>query len=367
MTPHQLPDAHLRELVQHIAERTLGTRPPHETHFNGDTLQHLAAHGQLNAFVLFQIFQEWNLHASKIHHAYFDFKHPEVRQALQGFQNILSRHIRVSRADYRVLLEKAAFNNLKLLLQPYETLTSFFFLNKDVLPLAAYEKYTGYFSDFDFVVVSILTHYKKKNAEKIHRADFEEQAKKVISLYNERHTTDIETYRDTQFTSLTGQSLVSFLASIPAPAKATPQPVTPPIPIQQTTDYFDLLARQENASRTSKEEPGTPPPSSNQPGNRSSGTGGRLVDQFQQHGGQKLYEKLGNQKRGIESVPIHLRFQVLQKIFNGNNVLFLDTIENLNKLGSNEEREAYLRSRIFPNSALPSDDPLFDQFIKLFS
>jgi hypothetical protein len=361
MTLHQLPDAHLRELVQQIAERTLATRPPHETHFNGDTLQHLAPHGQLNTFVLFQIFQEWNLHASKIHHAYFDFKHPEVRQALQGFQNILSRHIQVSRADYRLLLEKAAFNNLKLLLQPYETLTSFFFLNKETLPITAYEKYTGYFSDFDFVVVSILTHYKKKDTDKIHRSDFEAQIKKVISLYNERHTTDIETYRDAQFTSLTGQSLVSFLASTPAPVKSTPAKA----PTSPSAGYFDRLTKQDIAPVRTHEEPTTNAPTA-QPPNRSSNNS-RLVDQFQQQSGQKLYEKLGNQKRGIESVPIHLRFQVLQKIFNGNNVLFLDTIDQLSKLGSGEERETYLRTRIFPNSALHNEDPLFGQFLKLFS
>src|SRR5687768_5457656 len=97
----------------------------------GEEIIKFSSHRQINNFILFQIYQDWNSYIQKIGHPFYDFSHEEVRKSMSQFLNVLSGHLRVSRQDFRSIVEKAVFNTLNLTLNPTEAFSSFFFLNKE--------------------------------------------------------------------------------------------------------------------------------------------------------------------------------------------------------------------------------------------
>lgn len=75
---------------------------------------------QINLFVVRELMHAWKVETQKLKSPYFNYHAKEVADALQHFQNILSNHISISRADFFPLLKKAASQTLFLVLAPYD-------------------------------------------------------------------------------------------------------------------------------------------------------------------------------------------------------------------------------------------------------
>ena len=189
----------------------------------GQEILKFAPHKQINNFILFQIYQDWNAHVQNFRHPYFDFDHPEVTEALTRFLNILSRHIRISEADFRPMLEKAIYNTLKLILYPKEVFNKFFFLNNDRIPIDLFRKHAPYFSDYDFIIQSILKFYAKNQIQVVEKQVFFEKMDRVINIFESREDNSIEKYRGYLFNKATGKDLASLMAA----PQETPEPPAP--------------------------------------------------------------------------------------------------------------------------------------------
>ncbi|HMX63229.1 MAG TPA: hypothetical protein PKD58_09200, partial [Candidatus Sumerlaeota bacterium] len=113
-------------------------------------------HSQVNQFILFRIYQDWNAHIAQMVHPYFDFTNGEVKEGLRRFLNILSGHIRVREQDFEPLVRQAVYNSLKLILNAEDSIGRFFFLNTDAIAIEIFRKHAPYFSSFDFVIQAIL-------------------------------------------------------------------------------------------------------------------------------------------------------------------------------------------------------------------
>jgi hypothetical protein len=216
MKPYTINDDQLKTIIQEQVPLLVEKNFTHKNYISGEEVLQFSENTQLNKFILFQIYQEWNVYISKISHPYFDFSHPEVKNALKNFQNILSRHIKIDRFDFRLLVEKAYFNKLKLIFNPTETLVNFFYLSRDKVAVELFERYANYFSDFDFILNGILTYYKKNNAEYIDKNSFIEKMLKITVLYENKTGLSIDNYRNQLFKDLVGWD-ISLLS---APAKA---------------------------------------------------------------------------------------------------------------------------------------------------
>ncbi|MEO0897936.1 MAG: hypothetical protein AAFY71_16125 [Bacteroidota bacterium] len=202
-----LPEEKLNELAQEVSARLLARHFFDKGQIDGESLKSFADHQQVNKFLIFQIYQIWEMQINKLYHPYFNLENKDIKQTIQILRNQISQNISVSEADFQPLLKRAVYNNLKLLLDPNETFDSFFFAQADKIPLEVYSRYAQFFSDLDFVVNSILRYYTKNNIDTVEKDIFFVKMKKAVEVYNKKSGQTFEQYRDELFKDLTGKTI----------------------------------------------------------------------------------------------------------------------------------------------------------------
>ncbi|MFY0650617.1 MAG: hypothetical protein JXQ96_01225 [Cyclobacteriaceae bacterium] len=70
---------------------------------------------QVNFFVLKVLFLQWQEETKKFQSPFFDYSKPEVKDALKGLVNTLSKNILIKKEAFRPLLEKAVLETLTLM------------------------------------------------------------------------------------------------------------------------------------------------------------------------------------------------------------------------------------------------------------
>ena len=241
MKPIILSEEKLNELAQDASNRLLGKQLVEDGIIQGEDLKSFANHEQVNKFLLFQVYQAWNMQISKLKHPYFDFSNPDVQESLNVLRNRLSQHIRIDEKDFEPMLKRSIFNNLKLLLDPGSTFESFFFANRDEAPLEVFEKYTPFFSDLDFVVNTILKYHQKHGIAQIEKETFMQKMEKVFRLYDQKSETDFDTYRSGIIQKLTGKTLTDIIVEAEREARIRKQ-------------EEEAMAREKEAEQKKKEE-----------------------------------------------------------------------------------------------------------------
>ncbi len=202
-----LPDEKLNSLAEELAQKLYESRYFANGVIKGEELKTCTPYAQINKFLLFQLFQVLNQQMQKLKHPYFDFEEADVQGLMTQLQNQLSRHIKIGQEDFRPLLKKAVYNNLKLILDPIDTLGNFFFHNQDKVSLETYEKYAPFFTDFDFAVNSILRYHQKNNMKIVEKDIFFVKLHRVVAIFNSSGEKDIEAYRNDIFQRLTGRNI----------------------------------------------------------------------------------------------------------------------------------------------------------------
>ncbi|GAB4414827.1 MAG: hypothetical protein OHK0039_22980 [Bacteroidia bacterium] len=206
----------MNELAVRVSEQLLEGHYFEGGMIRGEEMKNFSPHKQVNKFLIFQVFQAWEMQLGKLRHPYFNLEHADIQRSLQTLRNQISQHIEVSEADFRPMLNRAVYNNLRLLLYPRETFAGFFFVQQDKLPLALYERYAQFFDDMDFVVNSILRYYEKNQMQTVEKDVFFLKMDKVMEVFEKRSGERFEQYRSHRFEQLTGQSLEAFLKQVEA-------------------------------------------------------------------------------------------------------------------------------------------------------
>lgn len=75
---------------------------------------------QVNMFVIRELLLTWKEETSKIRSPYFDYDHPEVREAVENLMALLSNHISLARSDFEPLLKRAVRQTLLVIFNPYD-------------------------------------------------------------------------------------------------------------------------------------------------------------------------------------------------------------------------------------------------------
>jgi len=90
-----------------------------KTKISGEEILKLSEIQQVNLFVLMHLFQTWEKESTQLESPYFNYDHPDVRKALNNFQNTISNHIEITKQDFIPLLEAAVEKTLNLIFSPY--------------------------------------------------------------------------------------------------------------------------------------------------------------------------------------------------------------------------------------------------------
>ena len=203
----RLPETKLNELAQGVSQRLIEAYDFDDGKIGGEELKSFAFHNQINKFLIFQVFQVWDMQINKLNHPYFNLEDDDIQATLTTLKNQISQHIEIKKDDFRPMLERAVYNNLKLLLTPKDAFSSFFFANHDEIPLEVYQRYSQFFSDLDFVVNSILKFYQKNDVPSVEKAVFFQKMDKVLEIFDKKSEKDFATYRSEIFEKLTQHSI----------------------------------------------------------------------------------------------------------------------------------------------------------------
>jgi hypothetical protein len=231
-----LADQKLNQLVDDITARLLQSAQDRFENgaIDGAGITEFCHHSQVNQFILFRIYQDWNAQISQMVHPYFDYSATEVKEGLRRFLNLLSGHILVKQADFEPLVRQAVYNSLKLILNAEDAIGRFFFLNTDAIGIDVFRKHAPYFSSFDFVIQSILKYHEKNSLAQVERQVFFEKFDRVIELWEGKESRSISEYQRELFLNLTGKELDEVVGKhqepeLPAvPAEIPVEPVAEP-------------------------------------------------------------------------------------------------------------------------------------------
>lgn len=328
---------------------------------NGTEILKYSAHAQINRFVLFQLYQDWQNVSSKLQHPYFDFKAAPVVEALEHLQNVLSQHIHIKKADFKSLSERAVYNTLRLLTNPEETLVNFFFQSHSNQPITLFERYAPYFVDYGFLIQAVLSYAKREKLANIDRETFLRISERAVQLFEQQQNASFDDYRKRIFLQLTGVDL-DMVANKQAASKAGLEAKEEPITLEtgtkkkaKETPIKVTVIPDEEVDELPLARPATI--ATAHPEQE------RLADAFT----PQVTVAKGLLTLNIDQIPLHKQFQFTQKIFGGNSNLFKDTLESVNAMNKPEQLEHYLKTRLLNMPEVRKDDKVTQEFLQLLA
>jgi hypothetical protein len=151
----------LTQYTDRFAGKILEEAYASKSTLGGADLLKLTPVRQVNLGILNRLFEQWKSNALSFRSAYFNFENEEVRDALESFMNITSRHIAVKRLDLEPLLRQSVKDAVILLYTPaqyFETkiksLSDGYFTTEKAVELV---KYTHIHQGFAKALESRLT------------------------------------------------------------------------------------------------------------------------------------------------------------------------------------------------------------------
>lgn len=108
----------LTEYTRSYSRRVCADFFSNHTFISGKQILNLTPIGQINMFIVSNLFDKWKTDAEKFRSPYFDFTHPEVEEAMRAFMNVVSQHIAVRREHLEPMLADALRRTLTLIFDP---------------------------------------------------------------------------------------------------------------------------------------------------------------------------------------------------------------------------------------------------------
>ncbi|HEX6891652.1 MAG TPA: hypothetical protein VF141_13175, partial [Chryseolinea sp.] len=75
---------------------------------------------QVNLFVVSELFKSWREENKRLRSPYFNYDHPEVKEAMENFMTLLSKNISIDQVHFEPLLKKAVNQTLLVVFDPYD-------------------------------------------------------------------------------------------------------------------------------------------------------------------------------------------------------------------------------------------------------
>lgn len=120
---------------------------------------------QVNLFVINDLLSAWKSESEKLKSPYFDYNAKAVSELLVQFQNALSNHILISKADFLPLLKQATNKTLLLILAPYDFYADFLDQKGQALSTAALRNFVKYVKINKPPLEKLLAHLESRNKE----------------------------------------------------------------------------------------------------------------------------------------------------------------------------------------------------------
>jgi hypothetical protein len=262
---------------------------------------------QVNLFVLKEIFKNWKEENKKLKSAFFDYDHPEVKEALDNLMNLLSQHISISQGHFAPLLKKAASQALLVIFDPYDFFSMLITGKNNKLDVASFREEIKYLKVNKAPLERMLQKLDEKNVEDISGNEAFAILDQILEEVNFTPE-DVEGYIE-KFSSVMPFNPSQFYLS-----KNTAQVNTLPPP---PSVIAENKLKEETRINQPKQETSSPQ---------------ALNDKHSREAKPTLVENFQRIKSIRESLTINQKFMFTKVLFHGDFELFSRAIERLDQL-----------------------------------
>src|SRR6185437_9028361 len=148
----------------------------------GNQILKLTPAEQVNFFILQEIFEKWKQEINHLQSPYFDYEHPEVKEALKAFVNKLSNFITVKQADFTPLVQKACYNAIWFSFLPVDFISKNF-LNKNFIKKEELKEKTKYIKTHKALYDNFLAVIEQEPKDEIPSTDLYRVLNQVSQQY----------------------------------------------------------------------------------------------------------------------------------------------------------------------------------------
>ena len=134
---------------------------------SGPEILKLSAIQQVNLFVVGELFKTWKEETKKLKSAYFDYEHPDVKEAFDALMDTLSNNIAVDRVHFSPLLKKAVYQTLLAVFDPYDFFAMVVSGQNDKLHVTAFKEEIKYLRVNKAPLERLLQKLMEKNVQEI--------------------------------------------------------------------------------------------------------------------------------------------------------------------------------------------------------
>lgn len=122
---------------------------------------------QINLFIVRELFKAWKEELKKLKSPYFDYEHPDVKEALDNFMSVLSKNISISRPHFAPLLKKAVSQTVLLVLDPYDYFSMIISGSNNKLDVASFREEIKYLKINKAPLEKLLERLDEKQVKEI--------------------------------------------------------------------------------------------------------------------------------------------------------------------------------------------------------
>ncbi|GAB2546639.1 hypothetical protein [Rufibacter soli] len=320
----------LSQYSQALAQRLSEEHFAHHENVTAQQLISFTPIKQVNLFMIRELLTLWNHEMANLRSPYFDFEHPEVKDALVQFMNVLSRKISIKRPHFEPLLLKAIQDTFRTVLEPATVFEEKYLRLDDVSTAKLQDtlKYQDIDKDLYRQFLSTLP------PGQLDRSQITGQLQQFLAQQEDQRLSLEELA--SKFNELLPIRAEELLAPVAAPAPtptpavstfvapAQPQPRPPFVPTSREEDE-DEEESMVNPRFQTEHKP-TLNDRLKQPSNVT------YIDRNQE-------QKIGSLK---DAISINQRFSFINELFEGDNMAYHAVIKDLDAYGNSQDAKNYL-------------------------
>jgi hypothetical protein len=341
-------DRYSKELANVLCDRHFAA---HDT-INGPQLIGFTPIKQVNLFVIKELLLKWHHEMANLRSPYFDYEHEEVKEALLNFMNVLSRKILIKRDAFEALLQKAIYDTFLLKLAPVGMFEEKFLRIQEEITLPKLQENLKYidldktlFSGFvgtlspsnrdrDYILSRFRLYLNANRDALSPLSELVENFNRLLPISEE------EVLR---------QEPMSHRSSLSAYAASVAAKPTPAAPIEEKDVVAPIHMAQREASApiitTPKPAVGPGPDNLNE---RFRAERPTMNERFSKPVSASVADNLSNRK--IESlknsISINQRFSFINELFDGDNMTYYNTIQQLDEYKDPEQAKRYVNDTL---------------------
>lgn len=307
---------------------------------DGEGILNLSEIRQINLFVIKNLMVNWKKESENLKSAYFNYKSPEVKNALQDFLNILSQNILITAKEFKPLLKKAVSDTLILLLSPYN------YFSLELLSIGS--------------PVNLAELSNRRKFIKINNTLYESFIKKIEFLEVDNiQIKEAKQYFDQvcEEISFSPEEQDEYISSF---SKVLP------FDIEKVYSEKEVEDIREEPNLMDEANSGEEKTTIHEQFYEEKVI---LADTLKNESSDSLLSFHQNQK--IESIKknisIHQKFKFVKELFDNNDNYFSEVIEHLDHCDSRDEAHNYLKENFLDNEKWQMDNETVNDFMSVFN